>query len=154
MNEYLEKKSHEGFMEAKGVYENGAFSRSVARIQLVSELPVRVAKGTQFTGVTSTGQQVSLLAFDNYEEKSTSIELRYVHEGCHVGGLPGPAATDDSTDPGDQQWGGCKYIGEKMIIQDFRESMVLAHIVFPASLSASPLQVSLRTGTLRSYPAK
>ena len=86
--------------DAKAIYENGAFSKSVSTLTLSEALTVEIAKGTKFSGSADTGssesstpQQVSdvaVFASADFAVGATEITVQYVNEGCYVGSNPDP----------------------------------------------------------------
>lgn len=79
------------------IYTDGAFSKSIAKVQLASPLTSAVAEDDQITGVNADGSQVVGKAYASYTAGADVIEIQYqtldVQEnyvGCQVGANPNP----------------------------------------------------------------
>lgn len=79
------------------IYTEGAFSKSIAKVQLSTPLTSNVAKDDQITGVNDDGTQVVGKANANYVAGADVIEIQYqtldVQENyvsCQVGANPNP----------------------------------------------------------------
>jgi hypothetical protein len=89
--------TNESFENAKKIYTNGAFSKSVARITLSTPLSSSVTEGDQITGLNAAGAEVVGKAYSSYSSGADVIEIQYktldVQEnyvGCQVGANPEP----------------------------------------------------------------
>jgi len=106
MDHYLDEQTADGFARARNVYEKGAYSGSVATVQ-VKPLPVAIPIGTKMSAKTYDGESILLTAYNSFPVQATDLKLRYPGQGgCYVGGLHRPhnAAANNT---GDQAWKGC-----------------------------------------------
>jgi len=112
IEDYLEGANHQSFVNARSVYEKGAFSKSVATVALDSDTPISITAepGIPVFGKNIAGGEVRLKAYAALMPGDSTIQIQYVTEGCNVGGLVGPqniVEPLDLTDSGDQIWDGC-----------------------------------------------
>ncbi|KAG7343103.1 low iron-inducible periplasmic protein [Nitzschia inconspicua] len=87
----------ESFNAASKIYTDGAFSKSVAKVQLASPLTSSVAEGDQITGLNADGAEVVGTAYASYSTGADVIEIQYrtldlqsSYVGCQVGANPNP----------------------------------------------------------------
>jgi len=95
------------------VYQDGAFSKTIATVSIADGVTIDASKGTKVTGKNIAGGEVVLSLPSDISQGATSVDLQYSQEGCHVGGLVGPqniVTPLDLTDSADQIWDGCTYI--------------------------------------------
>lgn len=68
------------------MYELGAFSKSIAKIELDTPLTKDVEEGAEVFGKDVDGaNEIRLRAYTLLKEGMTSIQLVYMQDGCHVG---------------------------------------------------------------------
>jgi len=101
--ELYEEGSDESIANAKKIYEEGSFSKSVSDLTIAGGLAVDVPQGTIFEGVsftddatTATGRQattVQVFAYNAASAGATTLTVQYVNEGCYVGANPDPETT-------------------------------------------------------------
>ncbi|KAG7372236.1 low iron-inducible periplasmic protein [Nitzschia inconspicua] len=87
----------ESFNNALKIYTDGAFSKSVAKVQLSTPLTSSVAEGDQITGLNVDGAEVVGKAYADYSIGADVIEIQYRtldlqsnYVGCQVGANPTP----------------------------------------------------------------
>ena len=99
MEEYLAKLTATSFQSARDVYEQGAYSKSVAVLSIGGDsgLPISITAGTVISAPSVDGGTVSGTAMDSYNKGEDSIEVQYQtsekqdgYVGCQVGGNPDP----------------------------------------------------------------
>jgi hypothetical protein len=105
MTNELQIGSPESFTYAEAVYQQGAFSKSVARVTLNDPLNKDIPKGETVVGVDTSGNEVrGTLYEDHYignqtllvQYNTNQIQSNYVN--CQVGANPQPIIR------------GCKYV--------------------------------------------
>lgn len=87
----------DAYASAKAIYEEGAFSKSVATVTLGAPLASDVPKGTPIEGVNAEGVAVLGKAYEDNAAGATSIIIQYKtsdsqknYVGCQVGANPNP----------------------------------------------------------------
>jgi hypothetical protein len=77
------------FDQAYDVYTKGGYSKSVAKLTLSGSLGASLKKDDKVVGVSQKGEQIVLMAADDYDNSATSVELVYADTTsfCSVGGL-------------------------------------------------------------------
>jgi len=87
----------ESYAAALAVYQDGAFSKSVAVVTLNAPLAVDVSKGTPIIGVSADGTVVQGKAYEDNAAGATEILIQYKttdsqknYVGCQVGANPEP----------------------------------------------------------------
>ena len=85
------------FAAARKIYEQGGYSKSVAKVTLSTPLPMQMSKSTPVTGQNANGVAVYGKLYDTYANGATTIEIQYTtsdiqnsYVGCQVGGLAKP----------------------------------------------------------------
>jgi hypothetical protein len=103
----------ESFENAKKIYTQGAFSKSIATVTLSTPLSAAVAKGTQVTGVNADGSDVVGKTYEDYSAGATTIQIQYQtldlqsqYVGCQVGANPNPNTKGCFADSGTLTIGG------------------------------------------------
>jgi hypothetical protein len=79
--------TQDAFEDARNVYEQGAFSKSIATIVLSQTLGVSVEIGATVSGKSEGGVAVAGKTFTALSSTDTSLQVQYTSEGCFVGGL-------------------------------------------------------------------
>jgi hypothetical protein len=97
MEKQLALGTSQSFATAKEIYENGAFSKSVARVTLTTALAGPLNESAVVSGKTEAGDEVVGKLLDNYPTGTTAIEIQYQtnsvqssYVGCQVGASPNP----------------------------------------------------------------
>lgn len=92
----------ESFTAAKNIYEQGAFSQSIALLTIAAPLPVEVKKGTVLTAVAQNGVLTKGYALEDHAVGDTVVKFEYAaneiqanYVNCQVGGLPFPEQNRD-----------------------------------------------------------
>lgn len=100
MEQQLSLANDDAYAAALRIYSEGAYSKSVAVVNLSSALPVAVEKGTKIMGVGADGNQVAGKAYEDNAAGATSILVQYKtsdsqknYVACQVG-----ASTTPNTD--------------------------------------------------------
>ncbi len=85
------------FAAAKKIYQEGAFSKSVASVRLSAPLGSALEKGTPITGVTADGKMVVGKAYEDSAAGATILLVQYQtsdsqsnYVECQVGANPNP----------------------------------------------------------------
>ena len=88
--------AEEKFDVARAIYENGAFSKSIATLRLKAPLSFGVSKGSRVSGVADNGSAVGILVED-YTAGAQIIQVQYQvgqkqnsYSDCQVGANPNP----------------------------------------------------------------
>jgi len=89
--------------DAKNIYENGAFSKSVSDLTISAGLTTAITKGTVLSGssfvddsTTAQARQssaVDVFAYEDAAVGATTLRVQYVDELCYVGANPDPITT-------------------------------------------------------------
>jgi hypothetical protein len=91
--------TNQAYSIAKDVYENGAFSKSVALVTLTEPLTAPIAKGASVIGQSGAdgAGEVKGTVFDDYPANTSVIQVQYdvnavqsSYVGCQVGANPNP----------------------------------------------------------------
>lgn len=89
--------TNQGYTRAQKIYEEGAFSKSVATVTLTAALTVPISKGAVVTGTAVNGQQVDGTVFKTASADDTTLRIQYginsiqsSYVGCQVGANPSP----------------------------------------------------------------
>lgn len=97
MEQQLALANEEAYSAAKRIYEEGAFSKSVATVTLSAPLAIDVEKGTPFMGVDADGNQVAGKAYSDNAAGASKVVIQYKtsdsqknYVGCQVGANPSP----------------------------------------------------------------
>merc|ERR1711935_1223249 len=97
MEAQLALANDDAYTVAKAIYEEGAFSKSVATVTLSAPLAADVTKGTAFEGVNAAGDTVLGKAYEDNAAGATSVIIQYKttdsqknYVGCQVGANPNP----------------------------------------------------------------
>jgi hypothetical protein len=118
IEEQLALHTSQAFGLAKSIYNEGGHSKSYAVLSLSAPLTLGILKDAAIVGKSSTGQEISCKAKEDYPEGSESIEAfytttdiqaSYMGSGCQVGGLvtknlAGCLASDGTLDIGGTQY--------------------------------------------------
>ena len=82
---------------ARQIYEQGAFSKSIATVSVNGTTSSSIPKGTQVVGQTASGDAVSGTVLNDVAAGSTSLQIQYAtnevqdnYVGCQVGANPNP----------------------------------------------------------------
>merc|ERR1711933_656645 len=97
MEQQLSLANEDAYKAALKIYEEGAYSKSVAEVTLTAPLPIDVEKGTSIMGVGSDGNQVAGKAYEDNAAGATSIIIQYKtsdaqknYVNCQVGASTTP----------------------------------------------------------------
>jgi len=97
MEQQLSLANDDAYKAAMRIYEEGAYSKSVAEVTLTAPLPIDVEKGTVIMGVGSDGNQVAGKAYEDNAAGATSIIVQYKtsdsqknYVSCQVGASTTP----------------------------------------------------------------
>lgn len=99
MSELMAKGTFDNFMEAKKVYEFGAFAWPYADLQIDGGSPVEVKKGTPVTGYTMLNDPVRGHVLEHVKPRQGKFRIEYETDSlldnaapsqCSVGGNPEP----------------------------------------------------------------
>jgi len=97
MEQQLSLANEDAYAQARRIYEEGAYSKSVAELTLAAPLPIDVEKGTVIMGVGSDGNQVAGKAYEDNASGATSIIVQYKtsdsqknYVSCQVGASTTP----------------------------------------------------------------
>lgn len=106
IEQQIGKKNDVGLQNGQDIYEQGAFSKPVARLELTAPLASSVSKGKKITGRNANGEVITGKAFQNHDAGDMSLFVQYTtnedpkfHVECAVGGLQSA----------DQRTEGCKF---------------------------------------------
>ncbi|KAL3938264.1 MAG: hypothetical protein SGBAC_006787 [Bacillariaceae sp.] len=93
----LQKETQRGWINGEKIYREGAFSKPVAKIQLISPLNEDVPVGTAVSGVDTGGFQVYGKLYKDAKAEERELVVQYhINEvqanyvNCQVGGNPAP----------------------------------------------------------------
>jgi hypothetical protein len=88
--------TNQAYSIAKSIYEEGAFSKSVASVTLSAALTAPISKGASVIGQAG-GVEVRGTVFDDYPANTLAIQVQYdvnsvqsSYVGCQVGSNPNP----------------------------------------------------------------
>ncbi|GKY97285.1 hypothetical protein MPSEU_000686900 [Mayamaea pseudoterrestris] len=95
INRQVDLATQDAFENAKSVYELGAFSKSIATIELTQAIGTSISAGANVVGQSESGNAVSGVTIKGTQTSDTTIQMQYLSEGCNVGGL---AASSPVTD--------------------------------------------------------
>jgi hypothetical protein len=94
MESELSKATDQSFAKAKEIYNDGAHSKSYAKITLSAGLPASVNKGQAATGVDGSGNEVAGKMYATYQAGDTEVRFQYrtgdqqsTYVNCQVGAL-------------------------------------------------------------------
>jgi hypothetical protein len=97
MEQQLSLQNDDAFVQARKIYSEGAYSKSVAEVTLNAPLPMDVEKGTEIMGVGADGNQVAGKAYADNALGATSIIVQYQtsdsqknYVACQVGASTTP----------------------------------------------------------------
>jgi len=97
MEQQLSLANEDSYASARRIYEEGAFSKSVATVTLVTGLPRDVPKNTPIMGIGSDGNQIAGVAYADNAAGQTSFIVRYRtsdsqrnYVNCQVGASVNP----------------------------------------------------------------
>jgi hypothetical protein len=97
MVKQLALETMDSYANAKAIYTDGAFSKSVARVTLTAALTSPLNGGTTVSGKTEDGMEVAGKVLDDYPADTTVLEIQYQtnaiqnnYVGCQVGANPNP----------------------------------------------------------------
>lgn len=99
IGELMAKGTFDDFMEAKQVYEFGAFAWPYAEMQIDGGSPVEVKKGTPVTGYTMLNDPVRGYVLEHVKPRQGKFKIEYDIDSlsdqsaasqCSVGGNPNP----------------------------------------------------------------
>ena len=100
----LKKETQRGWKNAEDLYRDGAFSKPVAKIQLISPLEADLPDGSVVLGIDTDGYQVSGKLYHPASAQDRELEVQYDigevqtnYVNCQVGANPAPNV------------GGCKF---------------------------------------------
>lgn len=103
MSELMAKGTFDDFMEAKNVYEFGAFAWPYAEVQIDGGAPAEVQKGTPVTGYTIQNDMVRGYVLEHVKPRQGKFRIEYELDStsdqtaasqCSVGGNPVPNFTN------------------------------------------------------------
>lgn len=103
MGELMAKGTFDDFMEAKNVYEFGAFAWPYAEVQIDGGAPAEVQKGTAVTGYTMMNDPVRGYVLEHVKPRQGKLRIEYEVDStsdqaaasqCSVGGNPDPNFTN------------------------------------------------------------
>ncbi|GAX18947.1 hypothetical protein FisN_8Hh166 [Fistulifera solaris] len=109
MSELMAKGTFDDFMEAKQVYEFGAFAWPYAEMQIDGGSPVEVKKGTPVTGYTMLNDPVRGYVLEHVKPRQGKFKIEYDIDSlseqsaasqCSVGGNPNPNFRNCFTEKG------------------------------------------------------
>jgi len=116
IEEQLALHTSQAFGLAKSIYNEGGHSKSYAVLSLSSPLTSDILKDAAIVGKSSTGQEISCKAKEDYPVGSQSIEAFYTttdiqasYMGCQVGGLVTKNLAGCLTADGTLDIGGTQY---------------------------------------------
>jgi hypothetical protein len=95
MEDLLKSGAEASFKQARNIYEDGSFSKSIADIQLDTGAPSKIDADTVVTITRSDDSIVVGTVVDDVPEGTTAVSIKYKvgEEGgstCNVGGNPTP----------------------------------------------------------------
>ena len=87
INRQVDMATQDAFEDAKSVYELGAFSKSIASLELTQSIGMSLQAGASIAGRSESDAAISAIAAKNIQASDTVIQAQYLLEGCNVGGL-------------------------------------------------------------------
>ena len=97
MEKQLSLATSESYAKAKAIYENGAFSKSYAKVALTTALTGPLNDGTGVTGMSADDVEIAGKVMGNFPTGSNEILIQYQtnsiqsnYVACQVGSNPSP----------------------------------------------------------------